>query len=433
MTSLRGRLLAMLLSAIAVLWLATAWWSYQDAHHEAEEMLDAQLAQSSYLLLAQVRHELVDEAESRIAAFEAFKPGELHPYEQKLAFRIADGQGRVLLLSSTPPPQVPVGLVGYADVGEWRVLSNRSDELHVEVAQSLAIRDELAREVALHLVLPIFLLLPLLGAIIYILVGRALRPLDALAGRMASRTAANLAAVETSGLPQEVQPLVVALNQLLERLHHALEAERRFTADAAHELRTPLAAIQVQAQVALAGHDSEAGRHALEKVLAGTRRASRLVEQLLRLARLDPLAGLNAPVTVDLATLARSVVEEAGRPQRLRLEIAAASTVQGDADLLGVGLRNLIDNALRYGGEGEVMVRVHAAGVTVEDHGPGVAEAELPRLVERFYRGRDVCRDGSGLGLAIVARIAQLHGARLEFANRAPSGLRVEWLWGPAA
>ena len=437
MNSLRARLLAMLLAVTACIWLGAAWWNYRDARHEAEEMLDAQLAQSARLLLAQVRHELVDEGEVRLASVEALDERELHRYEQKLAFRIRDKQGRVLLASANPPPAVADSASGYVDIhGDglgWRVLVSEHDGLRVEVAQSLAIRDELARHVASNLALPVLLVLPLLGGLIYLVVGHALRPLDDLAGKMGSRTAANLKPVDCAGLPRELLPLATALNSLLERLNHALDSERRFTADAAHELRTPLAAIQIQAQVALASHDGR--EHALEQVLAGTRRAARLVEELLRLARLDPLAGLPETQPVELGLLARQVAEDLHLDAaRVRVETVENAVVEGDPELLRVALRNLLDNALRYSpADSPITLGVDtesaAARLWVADSGPGVPEEELPRLTERFYRGSDVTREGSGLGLAIVARIAQLHGARLSLENRPEGGLLAMLAW----
>ncbi len=435
--SLRARLLAMLLAVTGLIWSGAAWWSYYDARHEAEELLDAQLAQSARLLLAQTRHELVDEGDSRISGIEAFDERELHPYEQKLLFRILDSQGNTLISSASPPPDVPQQTSGYADVqgagGGWRVMVAGDADLHLVVAQSLSIRDELAQHVALRLALPMLLALPLLGGLIYLVVGRALRPLDDLAARVARRSADNLLPLDHAGLPREVLPLATALNRLLERLQRALDGERRFTADAAHELRTPLAAIQIHAQVARASHDEVSRGHALEQVLAGTRRATRLMEQLLRLARLDPLAGLPASQSVDLAALGRQVLAELPEGERVTVEVLDDVSVVGDPDLLRVALRNLLDNALRYSPEGRIALRVGrdggAARVWVEDSGPGVAPEELSRLTERFYRGSEVTRDGSGLGLAIVARIAELHGAELGLANRGEGGLSAGLRW----
>ena len=443
--SLRAYLLLMLLAVTSLVWLAAAWWSYEDARHEAEELLDAQLAQSAQLLMAQTRHELVYEGAKHLTAFTFLDEPGLHPYEQSLQFRIENDQGHTLLSSAKPPPVLTEHSSGYANVfaGDrgWRVLviEDKAAHLRVEVAQSLAIRNELAQKVALRLAIPVLLALPLLGALIYLVVGRALRPLNELANTVKTRTPANLVPMETSGLPREVQPLADALNRLLDRLSRALESERRFTADASHELRTPLAAIQMQAQVALATASDDDRRHALEQVLAGTRRATGLVEQLLRLARIDPLAGLTNTRPIELDALASQVLEElrptAGACQ-LRLDQAndIGVTIYGDADLLGVALRNLVGNALRHAPSGsEITLGVErgdgAPQLWVADNGPGVPEEELPHLTERFYRGRDTTTEGSGLGLAIVNRIAELHGASLVLENRPEGGLRAALVW----
>ncbi len=361
--SLRAHLLVMLLAATSLVWLAAALWSYEDARHEAEELLDAQLAQSARLLMAQTRHELEEEGAEHLTALDFMDDTELHPSEQRLQFRILDTEGRHLLSSANAPPTLTGQTSGYADVvadGEgWRVLLVEEPELQLraEVAQSLAIRDELAKKVALRLALPVMLALPLLGGLIYLVVGRALRPVNELAGKVKARTAANLTPVEARGLPRELQPLALALNRLLSRLNRTLESERRFTADAAHELRTPLAAIQMQAEVAEASADSDDRRHALQQVLAGTRRATRLVEQLLRLARLDPLAGLAHAHPVELGVMAAQVVDElsqAAGASQLHLDPGhdTGVIVNGDADLLGVALHNLVGNALRHAPEG---------------------------------------------------------------------------------
>ncbi len=442
--SLRTRLLLMLLSATCAVWLAAAWWSYVDARHEAEELLDAQLAQTVRMLSGLIRHELLEGA-GHLETLEIGSGRDLHPYEQKLQFRVSDRHGRPLLSSAMPPPPVPSPAEGYADLwhdGEgWRVLVVvlPAPAMRIEVAQSLAIRDELAGHVAMRLALPLALALPVLGALIVWALARGLRPLQRLARSVAARTPLNLSPLRTDHLPAEVRPLALALNNLLGRLDHALAADRRFTADAAHELRTPLAAIQVHAQVAQAGGDAAVRERALEQVVAGTRRAAHLVDELMRLERLDPLAGLPDAQPVELAGVARRVVEELlPGPEARRLafdfDTAGDARVDGDADLLQVALRNLVDNALRYSPPGsEVTLQLRRDGeglcLAVSDHGPGVAADELPRLAERFFRGRAVAVEGSGLGLAIVQRIADLHGARLRLANRPEGGLDAALVW----
>lgn len=441
--SLRARLLIMLLAATSIVWLIAAWWSYHDARHEAEELLDAQLAQSARLLLAQTLNKPVEKGGDEFHALDSPDKSGLHPYEQKLQFRIYSADGDILLSSSKPPPLLTPGASGYFDLAEgktgWRVLvtSDTESRLQVEVAQSLSIRDELARYIALRMAMPLLVALPLLGVLIYLLVGRALRPLVGLADTVSIRTVSNLSPLRTDYLPHEVLPLVQSLNTLLGRLGRAIDSERRFTADAAHELRTPLAAIQMQAQVALASAADDSRRHALGQVVAGTQRATRLMEQLLRLARLDPLVGLADAQPIDLNALASQVVGDLRASTgsgRINWHTGDPAVVQGDADLLAVALRNLLDNALRYAPDGspvDLAVRHDANTLCLEvvDNGPGVPEAELANLTERFYRGRNVTQDGSGLGLAIVQRIAELHGATLKFENQPPRGLRATLCW----
>ncbi len=231
--------------------------------------------------------------------------------------------------------------------------------------------------------------------------------------------------VDAAGAPTEARPLVDALNALFRRVAASVENERRFTADAAHELRTPLAAIQTHAEVALASHDDAERKQALTHVTEGTARASRLVAQLLMLARLDARATLAASSAVNLSELAARHVADAApfaTEKDVNLGLAEDSQpavmVRGDAELLGVLIRNLVDNAVRYtpnGGRVDVSVRSEAdrALLTVTDTGRGIPREERARVLERFYRGRGPSEDGSGLGLSIVARIAELHGAEL--------------------
>jgi two-component system sensor histidine kinase QseC len=428
--SLRRRLLAMVLLATLLIWCLAAILSYRQARHDVQEMMDAHMAQTASLLLAQA---------SRTPAILAELPGLLktmksagkHHMGLVMEFQIIHPDGSVLTRSAQAPATSLTGEPGLYDLeidGQaWRtlVVTTETGDLRIQVFQTLHQRNKEALEIASNTVLPLGLLIPFLIGLIYFSVRRGLKPLDDLAMGVSQRSPENLQAFDTASIPREVSPLISALNSLLGRLGQALENERRFTADAAHELRTPLAAIRVQAQVALSSTDTEQHRHALNQVLAGTGRATRLVEQLLRLARLDPLARLPQSQNLDMFATATAVVNEMipGVPERmndLKLESCDAPiTVSGDAELLAIAMRNLIDNALRYtphGCEIRVFVRQEhgEALFGVRDAGPGVKPEELPMLVERFYRSNNTQSEGSGLGLAIVRRIAELHGARLE-------------------
>jgi two-component system sensor histidine kinase QseC len=236
-------------------------------------------------------------------------------------------------------------------------------------------------------------------------------------------------------MPRETLPLLSSLNNLLQRLGRALDNERRFTADAAHELRTPLAALQVQAQVARLARDEATRAHALDQLLAGVMRATRLVEQLLRLARLDPMSTVAdvqpCPVPALLEQAAELLRSKAdAKDIAIEIQAPAALAVRANADLLSLALRNLLENALRYLPEGGRVIlgaeqRGNETRLWVRDNGAGVAEEELARLTERFYRGRDVDVEGSGLGLAIVLRVAQLHGADLALENLPEGGFQA--------
>jgi len=434
--SLRRRLLFLLSGTVLAAWLVTAAFTYFDARKEIGEMLDAHLAQSAGLIAAQLEHELDDDHEAKVPR--------QYKHERKIAFQVWDRKGRLLLRSaSAPETRLQSQSEGYGDATidgkRWRIFSRRDESRHylVQVGERYEIRNELAQSVASHLLHPLYFALPALALLIWLAVGAGLAPLAGIAREVARRAPDNLAPLDAGNAPREISPLIGALNALFDRLRTSLEQERRFTADAAHELRTPLAAVKTQAQVALgATGEAERGR-ALASVVAGTDRASRLVEQLLVLARLDPQTALPPGQTVDLHELARQGVAEiapAAAAKGVEVSLAAgdAAPVPGDAVLLAVLLRNLLDNAVRYtpsGGEVEVAVAHRSGGVSlaVVDNGPGISEAERGQVFERFHRLLGSGEEGSGLGLSIVRRIADLHRAGVSL-DTGPGGrgLRVE-------
>jgi len=433
--SLRARLLVLLLGTVLSGWLATAVFTFFDARHEIGEMLDAHLAQSAGLLLAQVG----DEAR----ALDAAVTGPAHRYERAVVFQLWEG-GRLRLRSAgAPPTRLSDRSEGFDDVAidgrRWRVFarSDAAGRFLVQVGERYEVREELAGSVAEHLMHPLAIAVPGLALLVWLAVGWGLRPLQRIAREVGARAPDDLAPFAPDDAPREALPLLRALEGLFARVAASIERERRFTADAAHELRTPLAAVKTQAQVALAARDERERDRALDQVVAGVDRATRLVEQLLVLARLDPGAGVlqRGPVRLDglagecVAALAPSA---AARGIALGLDAPQAAVVHADATLVGVLLRNLIDNAIRYtpaGGNVEVTVArtADAAWVSVEDDGPGIPAAERERVTERFYRIAGAGEDGSGLGLSIARRIAQLHGAALRLGEGGGGrGLRVE-------
>ncbi len=442
MRSLRLRLVLLLSLGLGAAWLVAAWFTYNDAREEIDQLFDAQLAQSAQVLLETTRHELHEQVEHNKDEVTV-----THAYAQKLAFQIWDDNHTLLMRSAAAPASI-MGSdnAGYADSAldgkPWRVFTrwDAHHEFMIQVAEPLAGREYLARHITLKMLIPTFIALPVLALLIWFGVGAGLRPLQLLKQQVKQRTVNRLQPVAISGgVPEEVEPLVQALNDLFTRLQYAFESERRFTADASHELRTPLAALKVQAQVALRTADQAERISALNNVLRGVDRATRLVEQLLALARLDPETAANGFNQVDLCSLAVSVAADI-EPQAhakqvaLVLENGVTCQVNGDEGQLGLLLRNLLDNAIRYtpaGGRVTVALRsINGVTLEVSDTGAGIPEGERERVLQRFYRVSGTGEDGSGLGLSIVRRIAELHGARLELKpNAAGVGLTVTVHW----
>ena len=442
MNSLRLRLMLLLSVGLGIAWLVAAWFTHLGSREEIDRLFDAQLAQSAQVLLGTTRHEI----------HERFEHGEediavTHEYEQKLAFQIWDETDLLVRSTSAPITALGSNKEGYSESlinGQpWRVLTrwDMRHEFMIQVAEPLSGREALARHITLKMLMPTFIALPVLALLIWFGVGAGLKPLQQLKREVKQRTANRLEPVAMAGVPEEVVPLVKALNDLFARLQHTFEGERRFTADAAHELRTPLAALKIQAQVALRSTD-EAERHsALENVLRGVDRATRLVEQLLTLARVDPETAVAGYQQVDLHGLAATVMADVeplahAKHIEMLLEEGPACRVLGDEVQLGLLLRNLLDNAIRYTpNAGRVSVAVRETdGVILEvrDTGPGIPALEREQVQQRFYRIAGSGEEGSGLGLSIVQRIAELHGAKLEFHdNTVENGLLVKVIWPP--
>lgn len=438
--SLKRRVLTLALAGMALVWVGTVIVTYFDAREELNEVLDAHLTQAAALLIAQTTGEF-EEIETEHAL-------PLHKYSRRVAFQIWEhGQ---LRLHSANAPQTPLASreQGFSDSNiagqRWRVFSSldASGKLLIHVAEQAEVRDKLAREVAKNLLYPLLIALPLFAILLWLAVSRGLRPLASLTREVALREPDNLAPLPSGAAPAEVLPLIDRLNRLFERIAASMQNERRFTADAAHELRTPVAAIKAQAQVARGAQDATERIHALDSVILGCDRTAHLIEQLLTLARLDALQK-SALESCELQTLAVEVIAEMtplARQKNVQLELAEgeAATVQALPGLLRILLRNLIDNAVRYSPAGtQVQVRVDREHgrprITVSDNGPGIPDEERDKVLERFYRPLGTGEQGSGLGLSIVQRIAVIHGAPLQLAGgETGRGLRVTIVF-PAA
>ena len=431
--SVRRQLLTALLTVVSAAWIIAAGLSFVDARHEVSEVLDAHLAQTAALVMAQWDGD-DDEIETEHAPV-------LHRYSRRLMFQVWE-DGRVLRLHSQNAPNSPISSVrqGFSEttIGDtrWRVFSARDagGGIVVQVAEQLHERDELTTAVARNFVLPLAIALPILGGVIWVAVGRALRSVTDVDQQVASRTADNLAPLDASDAPLEIGALVVNLNSLFGRVEQLIEQERQFTADAAHELRTPLAAIRAHAQVAQGATDDAERSRALSGVIAGCDRATHTVNQMLTLARLAPDAVSFRPVPVDLAAVLKETVGELAQPALAKamdigLTDGSGVAVLGDAGLLAILFRNLIDNAIRYGPSGTsvdvatAMTASHAR-VTVTDAGPGIPAEQREEVGRRFYRAPGTQAPGSGLGLSIVQRIVDLHRGTLQF-ETPPTGKGV--------
>lgn len=349
----------------------------------------------------------------------------------------ADGE---LVFTSDPdiqlPPQ-PEGLhVLHHGGSEWHIYTLREGGLTIQVANTTANREAMFARIVPWLILPMGLLIALLAGGIWLAVSRSLAPLAALREEIGLRQPEKLQPVDMHGLPDEVQPLADALNGLLARLDSALRMQREFIANAAHELRTPLAAVRLQAQLVQQASTPADLAAALSQLMAGVDRASHMVQQLLDLARHDPLAPGEPPTEVDLCALARATVADFSTQAEaagidLGLGRCETTVVLGRSYALRVLLNNLVDNALRYTpAPGRVDVEVGEAQawarLAVVDTGPGIPPHERSRVFDRFYRLAGTEAPGSGLGLAIVREIVRQHGGQVRLLDTAGGGLTVE-------
>jgi two-component system OmpR family sensor kinase/two-component system sensor histidine kinase QseC len=429
MTSIRTRLLVSLLATFALGALVVAAVAYRNVLHETEALFDYQLRQMALSLRDQ----------GEISAAQA---GALGDEDFDFVVQIWTADGRSIYASRAHSNLPSRAVLGFADVdvaGQlWRTYSVASRERVIQVAQPLRIRRFVATQAALRSVVPLLVMAPLLAVLMGWLVTRALRPLRRLAHDVRSRDAEALTALPLAGLPDEVAPLVQALNALLQRLDAAFGTQRAFVADAAHELRSPLTALKLQIGLLQRSGDETARRAALEALAAGVDRAARLVEQLLALARSEPGAPAAAFERLSFSELVRQAIADTvpyalSRGSTLELDAEDALLLEGDRAALATLVRNLADNAVRYAPPGSaVQVRVQREGalarLDVDDAGPGIPPADRERVFDRFFRRGGAAAEaaaGSGLGLAIVKSVAERHGATVALSDSPLGGLRV--------
>ena len=435
-TSIRRRLLAYLSGGLLALWLATALASAAVALHEINEIADSQMSQLARSLM---------QVPQAAAGSTADLPPAGGAESSNNGFAIWDKHGTLLLADRYGreiPFQTASGFHNNRAAWQgsaWRYLYLHDEHSGRTVAVSQRLKERLSTLTnALWVQLALtFLSLPLLLWLIARGIRRGLTPLDLLAGELAARNAQSLQPVSEQ-VPAETLPLVQSLNALLARVAESLAREQRFTADAAHELRSPLAALKVQAEVLAMSSDEAEQQHHLGNIHESIDRANRLTEQLLTLARLDPMQALPDAQPIDWQRTAHQTLQSVNlqaREKRVQLKLECACGFGqvfpplGNEVLLQLMLRNLLDNAIRYSPpNSHVTLTLDANGLSVCDEGPGIAAEHLPRIRERFYRPPGQSQQGSGLGLSIVERIADLHGLRLDLANTDEGGLCVHMI-----
>lgn len=434
--SLRLRLTLLFILLTLVAWSCASFIAWQQTTHKLDKLFDTQQMLFAKRLSAMDFNEL-HVATPALRTKKKIKHGHLD--DDALAFAIFTTDGRMVLNDGDNGRDIPYhyrregfddGRIKNDD-DEWRFLwiTTADEKYRIVVGQEWDYRQEMALDIVTSQLTPWLVALPLMVLLLILLLSRELAPLKKLARTLQHRTPDSDEQLSTEGVPGEVRPLVQALNQLFSRSYKMMVRERRFTSDAAHELRSPLTALKVQTEVAQLSMDDPASlEKALSQLHFGIDRASRLVEQLLTLSRLDSLAELDDVETLSLADLLQSSVmdiyhtaQQAGIEVRLHLNAPEARS-RGQALLLSLLVRNLLDNAVRYSPRGSTIdVTLDTRGFTVRDNGPGISPEALARIGERFYRPPGQDEPGSGLGLSIVQRIAALHQMSVVFSN-APEG-----------
>ncbi|OZG71032.1 two-component sensor histidine kinase [Hahella sp. CCB-MM4] len=495
-SSIKRFLLISISALIIISGLITLVTNYAETHEQVEELFDAELAQMSRLLQSILANQLKSthlNALKQALVYEDYEDSkemesdeehyqeynELgHKYEKKLAFQVWHENGQILIHTQSAKEyeykRMPAGFHDLK-VGDsaWRTFTLHDPQLRlwIQVAQRADVRSELTQQIALQSLWPSLALIVLLVFGISWVVTRGLLPLGEVSSELKQRSADNLSTLPHDHYPEELRSLVSALNDLFTRLQKAMERERRFTADAAHELRTPLAATKVHLENATtalksledstketvenndSNRDSEREKEkekekekesnsslyrrvagdSIDKALTGLQRLIHMVEQLLQLSRLDQENAILEKKPVqwgDLVNEEIAAVEDYAKEKGIDIAVTdnASSPIEGNPGMLRILLRNLLDNAIRYSPSGSqitIVLRQHQ--LIIEDQGPGIPSELREQMFERFFRGKATRESGSGLGLSISLQIAELHGATLTMsdAENGPHGLRM--------
>ena len=439
MMSLRLRLFLILIGATGLIWLAAVSWIYVSSQRELEHVLDTRLQEAARMVASLAegfgRSSSVEGADSKALPT-------LSGYERQLSCQIWSLDGRLIAKSSGAPEGVLTdrksGFSDHEINGEaWRVyaVEDASKGIRVLVGDRLGLRERLVGDLVKGLLWPALLIVPLLGLLIWLSLNRGFRPLAWITNDLTHRKADDMRPVNVAATPSEVQPLTNALNQLFAKVELARRHERDLTAFAAHELRTPLAGLKAQAQVAVAADDPAVMKHALRQILVSVDRTSRLVRQLLAISRLDARGEEQGAEPIVIGDLIDEIAGATAKPDAIAVSVderLAALTWMANRECLELAIRNLHENAIQHmpsGGHVRWTLGSSSNDIVVEDEGPGIPQNEMPQVGTRFFRGQFKSPIGSGLGLSISRLALERIGARLVLSNRADStGLRVELL-----
>lgn len=436
MTSIRIRLIAILLVTTGTVWCCAVFWTYLSTQHQVEQVLDARLTEAARMVSSLLTDHHIDAA----AAVEAVKPGDVPPdftvaqgnYSRQLSCQIWSLEGQLVSRSESAPK---ASLAGHDDGfqetvinGErWRVYAvvNPTLGVRVLVGDSLEIRDRLIGDVVKGQLIPALAILPILAALIWFSVDRGLAPLSRIASTLSGRSATALHPIEEGRAPREVRPLLRSLNALFQRVSEARDREKTFIAYAAHELKTPLAGLKTQAQVALRSDDAGIRDRALRHISTSVDRTGRLVRQLIDMAAVDSTDTPRSPEPVDLAVVIEEIradLETLRAGRNVTVEIGVGDTVRParfNRMLFGLMMKNVLENAIVHSPAGsrvEVLVEETSTALAIDviDSGPGMTPDEVRHLLGRFNRGTGG-GEGTGLGLSIVEMAVQKLGGTLSF------------------
>lgn len=454
-SSLKKQLVLCVLSALFLVWGTTAYLGFKSTRNEIAELFNAELAQSARVVQAFVENMLRQRALTKL--WEHDKTPDLfdmpileHKYERKIAFQLRSVKGGLVLRSESAPDfALSENHNGYSETiihdRLWHVfsLSSESGEYVIHVGQRDDIRKELAETIASEQIIGFIVAIPILGIVIWVIVSSTLKPVNQLKTQLASREVQNLKPLTITKLPQELLPVVEQINSLFALLEQAFTNERNFSSDASHELKTPLAGLLTQVQVAQKTTDIEVRNQALAQAQSAIFRMTHMVQQLLTLSRVQQnYAAINKqrislhPFLIDLISQMDVLAHE--KQIEIELKVENEANILANPQLMEILIRNLLDNAIKYAPFGgqvciQLLNKENQVYLLVEDNGPGVSDTEYLRIKQRFYRCVATARavEGSGLGLSIVERIINLHSAKINFSRSLLGGLKVEIIFEP--